>query len=55
MGKVLLQALMLEVFAEGFGEAQRHRLQPLQQWLRPGQGAGLHLQRTEQHPVVAQG
>ena len=49
-----LQPPLLQVEAERFGEAERHRLEALPQRLGPVAMAGFHLQGSEQQLLVAQ-
>ena len=50
----LLQLLLFQIKAERFGKTQGDGLEPLPEAVWPGHHAGFHLDRAQQHPLVAQ-
>ena len=50
----LLQLLLFQIKAERFGKTQGDGLESLSEAVWPGHYAGFHLDRAEQHPLVAQ-
>ena len=50
----LLQLLLFQIQAEGFGQAEGNGLQSLAEAFRPGHRKGFHLDGSKQHVLVAQ-